>query len=63
MTLENRVHDPIILGDDQPFLKGRGDSRYIRKVLFCLCWCSLRRLGLHWLPVPHLPADTGPAFV
>ena len=27
MTLKKWVHDPLILGNDQPFLKGHGDSR------------------------------------
>ena len=27
ITLEKWVHGPIILGNDQPFLKGHGDSR------------------------------------
>ena len=27
MPLKKWVHDPIILGNDQPFLKGHGDSR------------------------------------
>ena len=28
MTLKKWVNDPIILGDDQPFFKGHGSSRY-----------------------------------
>ena len=29
MTLYKRVNDPIILGNDQPFVKGHGDSRLL----------------------------------
>ena len=31
MTLQKWVHDPIILGNDQPFCKGHGDSRWMEK--------------------------------
>ena len=38
LTFKKWVHDPMILGNDQPFCKGHGDSRY-GFVLGLLVWC------------------------